>query len=100
MYIKPFEPINESMKQHGILLIKGKPKGKNKQQMLFATHVNTWAELRPGAMMMFLSDTFYRVIKEGDKDEVLILYSHYHSDHTIGLFLSPITFIKKYNIDI
>ena len=66
-YIKPFEPINESMKQHGILLIKGKPKGKNKEQMLFATHVNTWAELRPGAMMMFLSDTFYRVIKEGDK---------------------------------
>lgn len=67
MYIKPFEPINESMKQHGIILIKGKPKGKGKEQMLFATHVNTWAELRPGAMMMFLSDTFYRVIKEGDK---------------------------------
>jgi len=67
LYIKPFEPINESMKQHGIVLIKGKPKGKNKEQMLFATHVNTWAELRPGAMMMFLSDTFYRVIKEGDK---------------------------------
>lgn len=67
MYIKPFEPINESMKQHGIILIKGKHKGKNKEQMLFATHVNTWAELRPGAMMMFLSDTFYRVIKEDDK---------------------------------
>jgi hypothetical protein len=67
MYIKPFEPINESMKQHGIILIKGKPKGKNREQMLFATHVNTWAELRPGAMMMFLSDTFYRVIKEDDR---------------------------------
>jgi hypothetical protein len=67
LYIKPFEPINESMKQHGILLIKGKPKGKSKEQMLFATHINTWAELRPGAKMMFLSDTFYRVIKEGDK---------------------------------
>jgi hypothetical protein len=67
LYIKPFEPINESMKQHGIILIKGKHKGKNKEQMLFATHVNTWAELRPGAMMMFLSDTFYRVIKDGDK---------------------------------
>lgn len=67
MYIKPFEPINESMKQHGIILIKGKPKGKNKEQMLFATHVNTWTELRPGAMMMFLSDTFYRVIKDGNK---------------------------------
>ena len=66
-YIKPFESINESMKQHGIILIKGKPKGKNKEQMLFATHVNTWAELRPGAMVMFLSDIFYRVIKEGNK---------------------------------
>lgn len=67
MYIKPFEPINESMKQHGILLIKGKPKGKSKEQMLFATHVNTWTELRPGAKMMFLSDIFYRVIKDDDK---------------------------------
>lgn len=67
MYIKLFEPINESMKQHGILLIKGKPKGKSKEQMLFATHVNTWTELRPGAKMMFLSDIFYRVIKDDDK---------------------------------
>jgi hypothetical protein len=67
LYIKPFEPINESMKQHGIILIKGKPKGKGKEQMLFATHVNTWTELRPGAKMMFLSDIFYRVIKDGDK---------------------------------
>jgi hypothetical protein len=67
MYIKPFEPINESMKQHGIILIKGKPKGKGKEQMLFATHVNTWAEFRPGAKMMFLSDIFYRVIKDDDK---------------------------------
>jgi len=67
LYIKPFEPINESMKQHGIILIKGKPKGKGKEQMLFATHVNTWTELRPGAKMMFLSDIFYRVIKDDDK---------------------------------
>jgi hypothetical protein len=67
LYIKPFEPINESMKQHGIILIKGKPKGKGKEQMLFATHINTWTELRPGAKMMFLSDIFYRVIKDDDK---------------------------------
>jgi hypothetical protein len=67
LYIKPFESINESMKQHGIILIKGKPKGKGKEQMLFATHVNTWTELRPGAKMMFLSDIFYRVIKDDDK---------------------------------
>ena len=38
------------------------------------------------------------ILKEKDKTEVLILYTHYHSDHTIGLFLSPITFIKHFNI--
>jgi hypothetical protein len=67
LYIKPFEPVNESIKQHGIILIKGKPKGKNGEPMLYATHVNTWAELRPGATMMFLSDIFYRIIQDGDK---------------------------------
>lgn len=66
-YIKSFESINESMKQHGIILIKGKPKGKNKEQMLFATHVNNWTEFRPGSMMLFLSDTFYRITKEGTR---------------------------------
>lgn len=66
-YIKSFNIINESIKRDGIILIKGKPKGKNKESLLFATHVNNWAELRPGAMMMFLSDVFYRIIKEGDK---------------------------------
>ncbi|NBU48314.1 MAG: hypothetical protein EBS34_12935 [Flavobacteriales bacterium] len=65
-YIKTFDPIHESIKQHGIILIKGKPKGKDKEPSLFATHVNTWAEFRPGAVMMFLSDTFYRIIKDGD----------------------------------
>jgi hypothetical protein len=65
-YIKSFDSINESIKQHGIVLIKGKPRGKNGEQMLYATHVNNWAELRPGATMLFLSDTFYRIIKDGD----------------------------------
>lgn len=38
------------------------------------------------------------ILKEGDKSEVLILYTHYHSDHTIGLFLSPLTFIKNFTM--
>jgi hypothetical protein len=62
-----FDSINESMKQQGIVLIKGKPRGKDREQNLFATHVNNWAEVRPGATMLFLSDTFYRVVKEDKK---------------------------------
>ena len=66
-YIKSFDSINESILQHGIILIKGKPRGKNGEQVLYATHVNTWAEFRPGATMLFLSDIFYRITKDGDK---------------------------------
>jgi hypothetical protein len=66
-YVKSFEAINESMKQHGIVLVKGKPRGKSGEPMLYATHVNTWIESRPGATMLFLSDTFYRIIKDGDR---------------------------------
>jgi hypothetical protein len=66
-YVKSFEAINESMKQHGIVLVKGKPRGKSGEPMLYATHVNTWIEPRPGATMLFLSDTFYRIIKDGDR---------------------------------
>ena len=66
-YIRPFGSINESVKQNGIVLIKGKPKGKDREQMLYAAHVNSCAEVRPGAMMMFLSDTFYRIRKDDKK---------------------------------
>jgi hypothetical protein len=66
-YIRPFGSINESVKQNGIVLIKGKPKGKGREQMLYAAHVNSCAEVRPGAMMMFLSDTFYRIRKDDKK---------------------------------
>ncbi len=66
-YIKSFNLINESMKQYGIVLIKGKPRGKSGEPMLYATHVNSWIELKAGATMLLLSDVFYRVIKDGDK---------------------------------
>jgi hypothetical protein len=49
---------------NGIVLIKGKPKGKNKERMLYAGHVMGSAELRPGATMLFMSDQFYRIIKD------------------------------------
>ena len=34
-------------------------------------------------------------LKEGLPKEVLVLFSHYHHDHTQGLFLSPLLFMKN-----
>ena len=68
-YIKSYTPINESVQQHGIILIKGKPNGKSGDQMLYATHVNSSIEVRPSATMLLLSDTFYRIIK-GDSGKL------------------------------
>jgi hypothetical protein len=67
-YIKKYsESVNESVMHNGIVLIKGKPKGKNGEQFLFAGHVIGSVEVRPGAVMLFLSDTFYRVILENGR---------------------------------
>jgi len=40
------------------------------------------------------------IMKDSTKNDIFILFTHYHIDHTIGLFLSPITFIKKFNISL
>lgn len=66
-HIKSFNNVNESVPHNGIVLIKGKPKGKNKEQKLYAGHVIGSSELRPGAVMLFLSDQFYRIIKDDDR---------------------------------
>lgn len=66
-YVRPFGQINESVKHNSIVLIKGKPKGKAREQLLYAAHVSSCAEVRPGAMMLFLSDQFYRIRKDGKK---------------------------------
>ena len=66
-YVKLFEEkISESSMGRGsIILIKGKPeKGKRK---LFATHIIGFAEVKPGAVMLFLSDDFYRIKEEDGK---------------------------------
>ena len=66
-YVKLFEEkISESSMGRGsIVLIKGKPeRGKRK---LFATHIIGFAELKPGAVMLFLSDDFYRIKEEDGK---------------------------------
>lgn len=66
-YIKLFEDqVNESTMGRGsIVLIKGKPeKGKRK---LFATHIVGFAELKPGAVMLFLADDFYRIREDAGK---------------------------------
>ena len=66
-YLIPFDEVFESIQQHGIILIKGKPRGKNGEKRLYATHVNTWVESRPGATRLFISDSFYRIFKDGEK---------------------------------
>lgn len=66
-HIIPFEAVFESIQQHGIVLIKGKPRGKDGEKRLYATHVNTWVEARPGATRLFISDSFYRIFKEDGK---------------------------------
>lgn len=66
-YIKLFEDqVNESTMGRGsIVLIKGRPeKGKRK---LFATHIVGFAELKPGAVMLFLADDFYRIREDDGK---------------------------------
>lgn len=40
------------------------------------------------------------ILKDEKITDIFILYTHYHIDHTLGLFLSPLTFIKHYNITV
>ena len=61
-HIQPYSMLNESFRQHGVILIKGKPK-KGGDRFLYAGHVNAELELKAGAKMMILSDTFYRVVR-------------------------------------
>jgi hypothetical protein len=90
-YIKKYsESVNESVMHNGIILIKGKPKGRNGEQFLFAGHVVGSAELRPGAVMLFLSTTFYRVILEdGRLKGVKISYQSEESLKDALNFKSP-----------
>jgi len=59
-HIRPY--LNESIDRGSIILITGKPEGEKRK--LYATHVLGHHELRPGVMMLFLSDTFYRIKEE------------------------------------
>ncbi|MBS8121479.1 MBL fold metallo-hydrolase [Candidatus Vampirococcus lugosii] len=38
------------------------------------------------------------VMKEGGVENVYVLFTHYHHDHTQGLFLSPFLFMKNLNV--
>lgn len=37
----------------------------------------------------------YDLLSEGGIEEIFVIFTHYHSDHTQGLFLSPFTFMKN-----
>jgi hypothetical protein len=60
-----FEVINESFGVGSVILINGKAEDSGKK--LYATHIVGSAELNPGATMLFLSDDFYRIKKDGEK---------------------------------
>ena len=66
-HVRSYTSINESVPHNGIVLIKGKPRGKNKDRFLYAGHVVGSTELKPGAVMLFMSDQFYRIVKDGDR---------------------------------
>lgn len=40
------------------------------------------------------------IINNNKREEITILFSHWHHDHTMGMFLSPLTFIKKFQLNI
>lgn len=40
------------------------------------------------------------IITNNIKEEISIFFSHWHHDHTMGLFLSPLTFIKKFQLNL
>ena len=64
-YVKEYSQlITENFQQFGVVLIKGKPIGKDKETKLFAAHVTSTVEIRPGATMLILSNIFYRIIQE------------------------------------
>lgn len=54
-----FHQLFENVQHNAIILIKGKPKKGKKP--LYAAHVLSSIEVRPGAEMMILSDVFYRI---------------------------------------
>lgn len=62
-HIKSYsEVVNESISKGSVILIKGKSeKGKKK---LYVTHITGSVSLQNGAVMLFLSDEFYRIKEE------------------------------------
>lgn len=67
-YVKEYSQlITENFQQFGVVLIKGKPQGKGQPVKLFAAHVMSTVEIRPGATMLLLSNIFYRIIQENGR---------------------------------
>lgn len=64
-HIKSYSEINESLGRGSVVFIKGKSEGDKKR--LYATYVQGHAQLGSGATMLFLTDDFYRIKKDGDK---------------------------------
>ncbi len=53
--------INESLGKGSVILVNG-PK-ENGGRKLYATHIEGYAEVRPGVIMFFLGEEFYRIVR-------------------------------------
>lgn len=60
-YIKSRDQLNEQMGRGSAILVKGAPI--NGKRRLYATTIIGSYEFRPGAVMLFLSNDFYRVVR-------------------------------------
>lgn len=65
-YIKSRSQLNENIGRGSAVLIKGAPI--NGKRRLYATTIIGHTEFRPGAVMLFLSNDFHRVIKRKTQD--------------------------------
>ena len=79
-----FEKINESVRPGSVILIKGAPE--NGKTKIFAAHVKGVHEIKEGAQMLFLSDDFYRIKKEGDQYKSVKI--SYKSDESLKKVLN------------
>lgn len=62
---------------------------------IFSDHIgeNCALVIDAGSGIIPMGDELLKETK-GQLKEVTLLFTHWHNDHTLGLFLSPITFIK------
>lgn len=65
---------------------------------IFNKHIPSHVALTIDAGSGYLSMGHDIITKEPDIREIVTLFTHWHHDHILGLFHSPVLFIKKYKM--